>query len=127
MSQGCGSVYFNMKRLKKNTKTEGNFRVVVFPSTSSECRYTAACIDFAIVREGDDAFKLHQEIINASIHYLVNVQKNNLDDRLLNQTLPKKYLNAYKKQEEAGVKKPIKSPIPIGDLKSWQNKSHVTA
>ena len=118
-----------MSKSVKNTKEQGNFRLVIFPAKTGDCKYTAACIDFAIVREGDDVFKLRQEILNAASHYLVNVQKNNLSDRLLNQTLPKKYINAYNKTQEIknNIPKSVKSPIPISDLQPWESKSLATA
>ena len=118
-----------MSKAFKNTKKQGNFRLVIFPAKVGDCKYTAACIDFAIVREGDDVFKLRQEILNASVHYLLNVQKNNLSDKLLNQTLPKKYTDAYNKTRKIknNLPKLIKSPIPISDLQPWESKSHATA
>ena len=119
-----------MRKSAKNTKKQGNFRLVIFPAgKNSGSKYTAACIDFAIVREGDDVFKLRQEILNTSVNYLLNVQKNNLSDKLLNQTLPKKYIDAYDKTRKIknNLPKPIKSPIPISDLQPWESKSPVTA
>lgn len=113
----------------RNTKQKGSLRMVIFPSKDSEYRYTAACIELAIVREGDDAFELLQELQSASRHYLQNVIEHYLSDDLLNQTLPKKYLDAYKRAERAKQKlQPgaIKSPIPISELLPWE-KSIATA
>ena len=115
----------------RNTKKKGTFRMVVLPSSNSGFKYVAACIDFAIVRESDNVLELVNEVRNASINYLNNVCKNNLSDKLLNQTLPKKYINAYDKADV--VNKPIilkketatliKSPIGIADLHPW-GRSH---
>jgi len=111
----------------RNTKKKGKFRMVALPSSDSKFKYAVACIDFAIVREGNDVMKLVNEVRNASINYLENVCKNDLSDKLLNQTLPKKYINAYEKAEVAKkpivikkkTSKAIKSPIGIADLRSW--------
>lgn len=110
----------------RNTKKKGQIRVVVFPSKSKDSshKYTAACIDFAIVREGNDALELYKEVLNIAINYLINIQKNNLNDKLLNQTLPKKYINEYNKSQKSTKKidKPIKSPIALSELRPWQNR-----
>lgn len=117
----------------RNTKKKGRFRMVALPSFDSKFKYVVACIDFAIVREGNDVMELITEVRNASISYLENVCKNDLSDKLLNQTLPKKYVNAYEKANE--VNKPIiikkkasqaiKSPIGMADLQLW-GRNHVS-
>ena len=101
--------------------------MVALPASGSKFKYAVACIDFAIVREGNDVMKLVNDVRNASIHYLENICKNNLSDKLLNQTLPKKYIHAYEKANmvkkpiiiKKEVSKAIKSPIGIADLQLW--------
>ena len=119
----------------RNTKQKGMFCMVSLPSIDKNFKYTVACIDFAIVREGNYLFKLTEDVKAASINYLHTVREDNLSNKLLNKTLPKRYLDAYDrsthlKKEKVVMKsniskKVIKSPYVLTDKTTWE-KNRVT-
>jgi hypothetical protein len=85
-------------RQPRNTKRSTNLRFMMYGTKSG---YTAVCLDLALIREGKDPLKLKNRIERVAYNYFINVVKHNLDDNLLNQTLPEEYMTKYKDCSEA--------------------------
>ena len=77
----------------RNTKQKANLRFMIYPYGKG--KFVAVCLELGLIREGIDPLKLQSRITSLSRKYLENIVKNNLSDKLLNQTLPKKYLKKY--------------------------------
>lgn len=74
----------------QNTKEKGVVNFVVYRD-SSDSMYTAVCLDFDIVEQGDDLEELKKSIEAGARLHLESVVKNDLNDGLLNRSAPKKY------------------------------------
>lgn len=61
--------------------------------------YTAVCLELGIIREGRDVFGLQQQINKLAARYVASAVKHNLSDELLNQKLPKSYVDKYRRLE----------------------------
>lgn len=75
---------------------------MVFPSRRTGW-YTAVCFELALVREGQEAYRLIQQINKIALRYMQSVIKSNLSDELLNQKLPQRYLARYKQAQAKEV------------------------
>ena len=100
----------------RNTKKKFRLRFMLYPASSKK-RYVVACLDLALIREGEDAFKLIQQINKVALKYVESIRKNNLDDALLNQELPKRYIEKYKKIESEMLKRKWE---PVINAIVWQ-------
>lgn len=75
----------------RNTKEQATFHFAIIP-TKKKGFYTALCFELGLVMEGDEIFKLKERIERAARNYFfVVAEDDELDDDLLNQSLPKKY------------------------------------
>lgn len=90
---------------RKNTKNNWVLHFMIYRSAKRSGWYKVVCLELALVREDKDPFKLINQINKLALHYVDSVKKNNLDDDLLNQELPKKYIDKYKKIEERARRK----------------------
>lgn len=95
---------------KKNTKKQATFTFMLYPSGKD--KFTAVCFELGLVREGADPLKLRGRISALARKYIESVIKNNLDNALLNQELPAKYV---KKLEELK-----KAAEHYENMKKWQ-------
>lgn len=73
----------------KNTKQKSIFRFLIMPSKSKKDWYTAFCFELCLIREGRDPLELKKQISKLAFNYYRSVVENNLDETLLNQSLPK--------------------------------------
>ncbi len=78
--------------MNKNSKKSGLVRVITFPFKGG---YRSVCLDFDIVKDGNDLNKLREEMQEAIEGYIENVIKNNLSDNLLNRRAEKKYWKIF--------------------------------
>ncbi|MFH1412767.1 MAG: hypothetical protein ABIG10_01940 [bacterium] len=91
--------------------------------------YKAVCLDFDIIEEADTREEAEKEIRDAVEGYIINVCKNNLDDKLLNRHADKKYWEMYDRYQKllfaknqptvklsANIRKSSLFTIPIGEL-----------
>jgi len=102
--------------MNKNTKKSGFARTIIFPSKGG---YTAVCLDFNIIEEGEDREELEKSIKEAVVGYIENACKNNLDDNLLNRHADKKYWKMYESYLEMmrnKTKKPVSPSIRKSSL-----------
>ncbi len=111
-------------RKQRNTKKEGLLHFMMYQSKG---KYIAFCIDLALIREGKDPLKLKNRIERIAFKYVDNVIKNNLNDNLLNQTLPKEYINMYNSSSKdiekfKQVKKVNNSKLEAPQAIEWDNK-----
>lgn len=83
----------------KNTKRRSILTFVITPSEKKGW-YTAFCFELGLVREGKDVLKLKERITKLAFDYYKSVVQHNLNDELLNQTLPGKYQKIIKKIEK---------------------------
>jgi|SRR3989344_8609559 len=79
----------------RNTKNEGQISIVIFKARRGS-GYVAVCPQLALIREGGKLSPLKRQIVDLAKKYAESVIKNNLDERLLNQTLPAPYLDECK-------------------------------
>lgn len=89
----------------KNTKKKGTLHFMLYPSSTRKSWYVASCLELGLVREGKDAFKLANQVTKLSRRYVASVIKHDLDDELLNQGLPTKYLKKHKSSAEERKRK----------------------
>ena len=71
-----------------NTKKQGTANIFIFPDGK---KYTAVCLDFNIIEEATTLELAEKQIVEAVKGYIINVCKNNLDNKLLNRHADKKY------------------------------------
>jgi len=93
----------HMRISSKNSKKDWLIHFMIYPSKKKGW-YTAVCLELSLIREGNDFFKLRQQINKLAARYIDSIQKNGLDDKLLNQKLPKQYVERFKlliEQEKA--------------------------
>ena len=90
---------------------------MVYPSGKG--KYTSVCLELALIREGSDPLKLRKRITLLAEKYFQSVVSNNLDDSLLNQKLPGKYLKKYKEIERAYIWQKWQKAF---DALIWQGK-----
>lgn len=76
-----------------NTKDQGLVRILIYPEGKKT--YKAVCLDFDIIEEAGTKKEVISQINEAVIGYIENIQKNDLDDELLNRHADKKYWNMY--------------------------------
>lgn len=75
----------------RNTKEQAILRFAIIPAKKKGI-YTALCFELGLVMEGNNIFKLKERIEKAAREYFHVVAKDNeLNDDLLNQSLPKKH------------------------------------
>ncbi len=84
--------------LVRNTKKHLTLRFIIYPSKHRGW-YTAVCLELGLIREGQDFFRLRRQINKLAIRYASWVIKNNLSDDLLNQKLPRQYIEKYRKHQ----------------------------
>lgn len=72
---------------------------MIYPSGKG--RFTAVCLELALIREGKDFQKLYKQINILAAKYIENIVKNKLSDDLLNQKLPKKYERKFEEIKKA--------------------------
>ena len=82
-----------------NTKHKGLVRFLIYRD-KGDSHYTAVCLDFDIVEQGDDLNELKKSIEEAARLHLESVIANDLDNKLLNRSAPQKY---WKKLYDAMV------------------------
>ena len=80
----------------QNTKKNWTLRFMIYPSRGRRGWYTAVCLDLALIREGQDFFKLRKQITLLALKYARSVTKHNLNDALLNQKLPPSYVQKFR-------------------------------
>lgn len=85
----------------RNTKKRATIRFMLYPSGKG--KYTAVCLDLGIVRQGSDPLRLQKRMVVLAERYIKNIVKHKLDDALLNQTLPTKYVKKYEQIAKALV------------------------
>lgn len=79
-----------------NTNKQGTIRFIIFKEKSSST-YTGVCLDFGIVIEDKDISKVQKELLISARGYLETIQKENMDDSLLNNQAEKKYFHIYER------------------------------
>ena len=84
----------------KNTKKQSIFQFLIIPSLTKKGWYTALCFELGLMREGKDFMKLKMQISKLAFNYYRSVVENNLSDKLLNQSLPRKYIILLKRIKE---------------------------
>lgn len=80
----------------QNAKKNWTLRFMMYPSRGRPGWYTAVCLDLALIREGQNFFKLRKQITLLALKYVRSVTKHNLNDALLNQKLPPSYLRKFR-------------------------------
>lgn len=79
-----------------NTKQSGSVNFIIFKDTKDSL-YTAVCLDFDIVEQGEDPNALRISIEEAAKMHVETVINMNLDETLLNRNAPKPYWNRARK------------------------------
>ena len=77
-----------MKRNLDNNKKQGTARILIY---SKKNKYIGVCLDFDIIEEAGNKEDAIKQINEATRGYIMNICKNNLDDKLLNRPAPEKY------------------------------------
>jgi len=75
-----------------NTKQNGIVRILTLRIGK---KYKAICLDFDIIEEAQSKKEVERQINEAIAGYVINIQKNDLSDDLLNRHADKKYWDIY--------------------------------
>jgi len=82
--------------MRVNTKKQGVLRFFIYQDGKTK-EFVGLCIDLGIVKFNKNLVKLKTDLDEAAKGYVETIIKRNLDEKLLNQTLPAGYLNLYNK------------------------------
>jgi hypothetical protein len=90
-----------------NTKEFGALRFFIYPDMAEKA-FVGVCIDLGIVKVDKNLDRLKKDLEEAAQGYVEGIIKYNLNEALLNQKPPKKYLDLYERYLSE-LKKSIRS------------------
>lgn len=101
-----------------NTKESGQFSFLIYKKPRDKY-FIGICLELDIVEQNEDPAKLRKSLEEAAQGYLAAVAMNNLDNKLLNKTISKKYQKIVEEMENSlhqlHQSTPAKKSLPLQD------------
>ncbi len=110
-----------MKAILMNTYQQGVLTFISYPT--SEDTYVVACNELCLLVEKKDMELARLEVLAKAKTYLKNVCKNELGEKLLNQSLPEEVVDEFKTYVKKSVEKKNLKISFQGWTESWTQKS----